>query len=607
MTYFDDYDNLIELMKQLIRPLQYPWLGSERVYWQYLFFSTVIAMLVLVRQNQCSLLRAFMNIFPKAIYAHPSARTDYYYFYINTVLSFLILVPSLAWIAPVLSAWTQDLLTRSAWSGEFGFATTTTIILYTIIQAIVVDFGVTSIHYLQHKIPILWEFHKVHHSAEVLTPITVYRMHPFDDVLALAITGGLAGIVDGVFRSIFQGNISVVSAYGINLITILFYMLGYNLRHSHVWVDYGPFWSRIFISPAQHQIHHSQDPKHHDKNMGFIFAFWDLILGTYYAPAEKEHIEFGINRQAEHKEYSSVLKLYFLPIRKAIYFMKNNLLSGLLLLGMVSLIALGLWPSRGSHSLLLATKETNTGSVYLEDLTWMEIRDLVNAGKTTAIIPTGGTEQNGPHLIVGKHHFIVHYAAGEIAKDLGNALVAPVLDYVPEGDIYPPTMHMPFAGSLTLDVPAFKLVLKSAANSLKAHGFKVICFIGDHGPNQQPQKEVADELNEAWSTAGDNSTRAVQVEQYYFNNEIKWLKDKGYTMDQIGEHAGLRDTAELLDIYPAGVRQDKLSVQTTEEQRHQTGMNGDATVATPQIGRSLIEIKIQSAIREIRQTMHHPL
>ena len=120
-------------------------------------------------------------------------------------------------------------------------------------------------------------------------------------------------------------------------------------------------------------------------------------------------------------------------------------------------------------------------SVYLEELTWVETRDLIKLGKTIAIIPTGGTEQNGPHVVLGKHNYIVRHTAGEIAKILGNALVAPVMSYVPEGGIEPAEGHMRFPGTLSIPEPVFEHVLISAASSLKAHGFKVICFIGDSG------------------------------------------------------------------------------------------------------------------------------
>ena len=120
--------------------------------------------------------------------------------------------------------------------------------------------------------------------------------------------------------------------------------------------------------------------------------------------------------------------------------------------------------------------------VHLEELTWVEVRDLVAQGKTIAIVPTGGTEQNGPHVVLGKHNYIVRFTAGKIAEELGNALVAPVISYVPEGRIEPPEGHMAFPGTISISEDLFEAVLESAARSLRAHGFKVICFVGSGSP-----------------------------------------------------------------------------------------------------------------------------
>src|SRR5215510_7349923 len=130
-------------------------------------------------------------------------------------------------------------------------------------------------------------------------------------------------------------------------------------------------------------------------------------------------------------------------------------------------------------------------TVFLEKLTWTEVSDALAAGKTTIIIPTGGTEQNGPHMAIGKHNVRVSANAEVIARRLGNALVAPVIAYVPEGGIDPPTGHMRFPGTISIPDPIFRGVLEYAARSLKQHGFRDIVFIGDSGPNQDGQNAVA--------------------------------------------------------------------------------------------------------------------
>ena len=134
-------------------------------------------------------------------------------------------------------------------------------------------------------------------------------------------------------------------------------------------------------------------------------------------------------------------------------------------------------------------------AVFLEELTWTEVRDALASGTTTVIIPTGGTEQNGPHMVLGKHNYLVHHKAGEVARRLGNALVAPVMAYVPEGNVDPPTGHMRFPGTITTPPEVFEQVLEFAARSFKQHGFLDIALLGDSGGNQASQAAVAARLN----------------------------------------------------------------------------------------------------------------
>ena len=138
-------------------------------------------------------------------------------------------------------------------------------------------------------------------------------------------------------------------------------------------------------------------------------------------------------------------------------------------------------------------------TVFLEELTWTELRDLVKSGKTTIIVPIGGTEQNGPHMALGKHNRRVHLLSEKIARALGNALVAPVIAYVPEGGVNPPTEHMRFPGTITVPEEAFEKILESAARSFKLAGFRDIVFLGDHGGYQRDEKAVAARLDREWA------------------------------------------------------------------------------------------------------------
>ncbi len=140
-------------------------------------------------------------------------------------------------------------------------------------------------------------------------------------------------------------------------------------------------------------------------------------------------------------------------------------------------------------------------TVFLEEMTWMEIRDALTAGKTTVILATGGLEQNGPYLATGKHNYILRATTQAIARKLGDALVAPIVPFVPEGNIDPPSGHMRYPGTISVRESTYEALLKDICGSLKTHGFKEIVLIGDSGGNQTGMKNVASELNGAGRTA----------------------------------------------------------------------------------------------------------
>jgi sterol desaturase/sphingolipid hydroxylase (fatty acid hydroxylase superfamily) len=154
----------------------------------------------------------------------------------------------------------------------------------------------------------------VHHSAQVLTPITVYRMHPVDDFLTFLLGGVFTGIAGGAIQYLFHHDATVMQIGGLNAVFFLFYLCFYNLRHSHLWLHYPGGLGKIFISPAMHQIHHSSEARHWDTNFGLIFGLWDWAFGTLYLPKEKESFVLGIG--AETAEYNTVATLYLLPFKK---------------------------------------------------------------------------------------------------------------------------------------------------------------------------------------------------------------------------------------------------------------------------------------------------
>lgn len=234
-------------------------------------------------------------------------------------------------------------------------------------------------------------------------------------------------------------------------------------------------------------------------------------------------------------------------------------------------------------------------TLYMPEMTWIEVRSALDRGYTTVIVPTGGIEQNGPHMILGKHDYIVRYTAERIATQLGRALVAPVVSFVPEGDYEPPTGNMRFPGTIGVPDAAFAQVLEGIARSLKAAGFKTICFISDHGQSQKPQAQVADRLNHEWAALG---VTVIGVGDYYADDpQTQFLLGQGETPATIGRHAGISDTSELLAVHPEGV--DLTRLAKLPFTLSNTGADGDALKASAERGKALLEIKIQAALRQI--------
>lgn len=237
-------------------------------------------------------------------------------------------------------------------------------------------------------------------------------------------------------------------------------------------------------------------------------------------------------------------------------------------------------------------------TVFLERLTWDEVRDVMVAGKTTIIIPTGGTEQNGPHMALGKHNVRVTANGENIARRLGNALVAPVIAYVPEGDIDPPTGHMRFPGTISIPDSIFRGVLEYTARSFKQHGFRDIVFIGDSGPNQPGQEAVAAKLNAEWA---GSTVRVHAITGYYRSDpdgDAAIMIARGIKKEQIGNHADPRDTSQMMAVDPTMVRSSKIVAADGKN-----GIQGDPRGSSAEIGRALIEENMARTVDMIRQSI----
>jgi creatinine amidohydrolase len=236
--------------------------------------------------------------------------------------------------------------------------------------------------------------------------------------------------------------------------------------------------------------------------------------------------------------------------------------------------------------------------VALEALTSTELRARIDAGSTTALVPVGGTEQNGPHMVLGKHNARAQLLAAQIARRLGNAIVAPVIAYVPEGAITPPAAHMRFAGTISIPEPAFEAMLAATARSLCQHGFRHVFFLGDHGGYQLNLQHAAQQVDK------EGRCHAHALLDYYRVTQGAYLADlraSGVSEAELGSHAGLADTALTLALEPALVRNEALAGAARSP-----GVTGDPRRATAQLGQLGVQRIVDVSVAAIGQLTGAP-
>ena len=289
---------------------------KKRVFLGYILLSIAIALFWLVFFKKKGLKSAFYKVFDKKILLSGSAISDYKMFLINRVLM-LILSPYLLTQLAVATFLYYSLLSLPV-SGLISFLNDTpTIIvamLFTFVFFAFDDFTKYWVHRWMHKWPILWALHKVHHSAETLNPITVYRTHPLEGIL-FSFRGAISqGIVLSMFFFIFGDKVDLVTILGVNFLVFSFHVAGSNLRHSHIDIKYWVWLEKILISPAQHQLHHSLDERHYDKNFGAALAIWDWIFGSLHHSEDIDDLILGV----EDNDFNptSVTELYLKPLKE---------------------------------------------------------------------------------------------------------------------------------------------------------------------------------------------------------------------------------------------------------------------------------------------------
>lgn len=237
----------------------------------------------------------FKYLFAREVYAHPSALVDLKVTLANRLFTPLLALAARAAIIISAQATASMILGSGADGSSVPSESISLFALVSVTIAVVLasDFTTYWVHRLHHEHPVLWPFHKLHHSAETMTPLTFARKHPVYDLFRALSNAAIVGPVQGLIFVAF-GIVDVAVILGVNAAYALFHWLGSNLRHTHIWLSYGPVISRVLISPAQHQIHHSCAAAHHDKNYGEVFAFWDWMFGTLYVPEGYEQLQFGL-------------------------------------------------------------------------------------------------------------------------------------------------------------------------------------------------------------------------------------------------------------------------------------------------------------------------
>jgi len=242
----------------------------------------------------------------------------------------------------------------------------------------------------------------------------------------------------------------------------------------------------------------------------------------------------------------------------------------------------------------IAARET----VFLEEMTWMEVRDALKAGKTTVIVATGGVEQNGPYLATGKHNYILRANTEAIARKLGDALVAPIVAFVPEGGIEPRTGHMKYPGTISLTEDTYLHLLVDICSSLRAHGFKDIVLIGDSGGNQKGMKAAAAQLNAKWA---DGKTRVHFLAPFYdYAGLNKWLAEQGVKQTNEGLHDDFAITAQMMVVDPNTVRmQERIAAGKFRI----NGVDLAPAEKTIEWGRKIIEHRAELTVKALRASM----
>lgn len=279
--------------------------------------ALVCALITYWRTVKHKSIRDFLDFaIPAEIIMHPSARADAMFWITKRLMMPFLLIPAGATFVTAVG-----FATNRAISWTFGIDGTlidgpagpVTLVIFTATMLLAYDISYYLYHVAQHRYPFMWELHKVHHSAEVMVGITKDRVHPLDDLMNRMWDGVIPGICFGIWSVIALNPVEIV-IFGLNVYVLRNILMMDFVRHTHLKISFGPL-NNIILCPHWHQIHHSTDPRHYDKNFGLLFSFWDRLFGTQFVADPSEDLKFGIvDRDA--KDYQSLTGLYILPLKK---------------------------------------------------------------------------------------------------------------------------------------------------------------------------------------------------------------------------------------------------------------------------------------------------
>lgn len=265
--------------------------------------------------EQKSLKEFFEFLLPHEILTHPSAKADFWFWITRRfVMPFLMFPAGFTFVA-LVGYGTNRLVSAIFGLSEplLGPPGPITILIFTFTMLLAYDISYYIYHWAQHRFPFLWELHKVHHSAEVMVGITKDRVHPLDDLMNRIWDGVIPGVCFGLWTVVSLDPVEV-TIFGLNVYVMRNILMMDFVRHTHLKISFGPL-NTIVLCPHWHQLHHSTDPRHYDKNFGLLFSFWDRWFGTLCVPEPDESFTFGL-MDRESREYQSLFGLYILPLKK---------------------------------------------------------------------------------------------------------------------------------------------------------------------------------------------------------------------------------------------------------------------------------------------------